>query len=112
MQQNDKSKKQVFSVAKKYDMVYTILDAASNKSEFICQAIIEKARMSLPKNQDEKEIEAIVYKALDKYFLEKGVTKDVKQVECAITFEKPPEAPEDLIALEDYDALNQVSENW
>jgi len=35
-------KQQNFSVAQKYEEVWTILDSIDNKSEFICQAIVEK----------------------------------------------------------------------
>lgn len=34
--------KQIFSVSQKYSEVFDILDKVDNKSEFICQAIIEK----------------------------------------------------------------------
>ena len=39
---NTTQKKQVFSVSQKYSEVFDILDGVDNKSEFICQAIIEK----------------------------------------------------------------------
>ena len=39
---NTSQKKQVFSVSQKYSEVFDILDGVDNKSEFICQAIIEK----------------------------------------------------------------------
>ena len=34
--------KQIFSVSQKYNEVFDILNKVDNKSEFICQAIIEK----------------------------------------------------------------------
>ena len=39
---NSTQKKQVFSVSQKYAEVFEILEMVNNKSEFICQAIIEK----------------------------------------------------------------------
>lgn len=39
---NTTQKKQVFSVSQKYSEVFDILEGVDNKSEFICQAIIEK----------------------------------------------------------------------
>lgn len=41
---NSTQKKQVFSVSQKYAEVFEILERVNNKSEFICQAIIEKYR--------------------------------------------------------------------
>lgn len=41
---NTPQKKQVFSISQKYSEVFDILDGVENKSEFICQAIIEKFR--------------------------------------------------------------------
>lgn len=61
-----KQEKQVFSISKKYQEVSDILKNVDNKSEFICQAIIEKIRGNKQiENDMEKHIEQTVRKILE-----------------------------------------------
>ena len=59
---NTAQRKQVFSVSQKYNEVFSILDKVDNKSEFICQAIIEKFRGS--DSIDDKSLELRMRKIL------------------------------------------------
>ena len=65
---NERVRQQNFSVARKYDEVWKILEIIDNKSEFICQSIIEKY------NKQEEEIE-YVPEAITKNDL-KGLIKE------------------------------------
>jgi hypothetical protein len=60
-------KKQVFSISSKYQEVLDILNDVDNKSEFICQAIVEKARgmNSLDDAALEKKIRKVLKNMID-----------------------------------------------
>jgi len=55
--------KQVFSISQKYSEIVDILNSTENKSEFICQAIIEKAS-GMNKVDDDVVLEDKIKKVL------------------------------------------------
>jgi len=79
-----KSKQQVFSIAQKYEKVVEVLNGVENKSEFICQAIMEKiennkeavketASATIDKVELREEIMAVLNEMMQKdVFIVKG----------------------------------------
>ena len=82
-----------FTVSKKNKQVLDILDKVKNKSEFICQAVIEKYNRSASNNVDRetlrKEIKSILEEMIaDDYFIVKG---NIKNIEAIDSITSPPE---------------------
>lgn len=115
---NTAQKKQVFSVSSRYEEVFDILSGVDNKSEFICQAIIEKAGgiNSLDDAALEKKIRKVLkeYIADDSLFIVSGSRGNVSPV-VNVTEEKPRVTIEPIVQKssddDDSDYLRDVLNN-
>lgn len=132
----DKDSRQIFSISKRYEDVFDILESIPNKSAFICEAIIAYNKSGKTQKDDTSYIQDIVKKEVEKaiqslieenMFIVKGNPNLVVQAPEAqdmpvIQFDKPKEEQEHIEYIqepeaskeddEEYDLIMSISNQW
>ena len=96
--------KQIFSVSQKYNEVFDILNRVDNKSEFICQAIIEKF------NGIETSDDSLLEKKIRKVLKDMITEENLFIVSVNSTVPTPVEVPPKTV-VENKDIENTSSES-
>lgn len=111
--------KQVFSISQKYIDIIEILEKIENKSEFICQAILEKSN-GMNKVEDDVVLEEKIKKVIksmmnENIFLVAGNPNNISSVpiqrETEFISDKKEEPVENQDDDEDEDYLKSVLQN-
>lgn len=132
----DKDSRQIFSISKRYEDVFNILESIPNKSAFICEAILAYNKSGKNSKDDTSHIEEIVKKEVEKalqslieenMFIVKGNPGLVIQAKetndsPALELDEPSEKQKHIEYIqepepsqeddEEYDLIMSISNQW